>query len=57
MYINCVERSRRYIKKGSKRVGGRGIYIINLVTKLTGIYYTLLRFWQNLVKFGGSGKV
>ena len=44
MYINCVVKLGHYIEKGSKRVGGRGIYIINLITKLTGIYYVLLRF-------------
>ena len=47
MYINYVEKLRRCVEKGNKRVGGRGIYIINLVAKLTGTYYALLRFWQN----------
>jgi len=44
MYINYVIKSRHYIKKGNKKVKGRGIYIINLITKLTGIYYILLQF-------------
>ena len=50
-------KSRRCVEKGSKKAGGRGIYIINLITQLTGTYYTLLRFWQNLVEFGGSSRV
>ena len=29
-------------KEGSKRVGGWGIYIVNLVAKLIDIYHTLL---------------
>ena len=44
MYINCVVKLRHYIEKGNKRVGGRDIYIINLITKLTGMYYILLQF-------------
>ena len=52
-----MERLRHYIEKGSKRAGGRDIYIINLVTRLTGIYYILLQFWQNLAEFGRSGRV
>ena len=51
MYINCVVKLRYYIKKRSKRAGGWGIYIINLVARLTGIYYALLQFWQNLAEF------
>ena len=50
-------KSRHCIEKGSKRVGGQGIYIINLVTQLTGTYYILLWFWQNSAEFSGSGKV
>ena len=42
--INCIEKLRRYVKKGSKRVGGRGIYIINLVIRLIDIYHILLQF-------------
>ena len=54
MYINYVKKSKRCVEKGSKRVGGRGIYIVNLVTRLTGTYHILLWFWQNsadLVEF------
>ena len=49
MYINCAEKLRHYIEKESKRVGRWGIYIINLVAKLTGMYilYTIIV----LVKF------
>ena len=57
MYINCVLKSRRYVEKGSKRAGGQGIYIVNLVAKLTGTYHALLRFWQNSAEFSGSGRV
>ena len=42
MYINCVEKSRRYIEKGSKKVGGWDIYIINLVIRLIGTFHPLL---------------
>ena len=37
-----MEKSRRYIEKENKKIGGRGIYIINLVVKLIGIFYILL---------------
>ena len=33
---------RCYIKKENKKVGGRGIYIINLIIKLISTYYILL---------------
>ena len=45
------------MEKGSKRVKGWGIYIINLATQLTGIDYALLQFQQNLAKFSRSSKV
>ena len=57
MYINCVIKSRYYIEKGNKRAGRWDIYIINLVTRLINIYYTLLQFWQNLAEFSASGRV
>ena len=37
-----MKKSKYYIKKGSKTVRGWGIYIINLVAKLTDIYHILL---------------
>ena len=57
MYINCVKKSRYYVKKGKKRVGWRDIYIINLITRLIGIYYILLtadpqRAYSRLVRTG-----
>ena len=39
-----MEKLKYYIEKGNKRVEGWGIYIIILITKLTGIYYILLWF-------------
>jgi hypothetical protein len=32
MYINCVIRSRRYVRGESKGIGRKGVYIVNLVT-------------------------
>jgi len=34
-----------------------GVYIINLVARLTVLYYTLSRFWRNSAKFNRLGRI
>src|SRR6266571_7014782 len=55
--MNCVERSRRCIRKESEEREGRGIYIINLVARLTVLYCALSRFWRNSIEFNGLNRI
>src|SRR6266446_5676151 len=55
--MNCVERSRRCVRKESEEREGRGVYIVNLVTRLTVLYHALSRFWRNSIEFNGLDRI
>ena len=73
MYMNCIIKSRYYIRKGSKKTKGKGVYIIYLVAGLTGtvlctgqdrIWVAVLAefgrirwTWQNMAEFGGLSRM
>ena len=55
--MNCVKKSRRYIRKESEKRERRGIYIINLVARLMVLYCALSWFWQNSIEFNGLDRI
>src|SRR6266704_3931978 len=57
MYMNCVERLRRCVRKESEEQEGRGIYIVNLVARLTVLYCALSWFWRNSIEFNGLDRI